>query len=356
MNGKIVYIGISIVLVTIFIYFCKNFKSILEYCQKKFDNKIAKNIGKIACIIIFIVAIFLIGKEIANTFGYISIYNTKKENAEYNAKFDAMISKENKFYKDVMEKEYPNQNPQLPYIPEGFSYVEGEWNSGYVIQDENKNQYVWIPCTNKEIDGIKKLERENLNPNTFISKDMCAHEKYEKFLISALENGGFYISRFEIGNENNIPVSKANMQIWKNVTKEEADKVVEKMCEGKDINCELVNGYAYDTTLAWLKMNNEPKINIVDIRGGEIPVTGRNSYNNIYDFFDNTMEITSEINYNNVIIRGFPFDEEDPSLDETLEEMFGGYDVGFIERLSIRPIDNYYTIESTLGFRTIIYK
>ena len=45
MNGNIVYIGISIVLVTIFIYFCKNFKAILEFCQKKCDNKIAKIIG-----------------------------------------------------------------------------------------------------------------------------------------------------------------------------------------------------------------------------------------------------------------------------------------------------------------------
>ena len=268
------------------------------------------------------------------------------------AEYDKKISDENKFYKDVINKNYTNQKYDEPYIPEGFSYVEGAWDNGFVIQDERKNQFVWVPCTNIEDVNVEKLQRYNFSKQVLISKDLCNNNSYEEFLISALENGGFYISRFEIGNENNMPVSKKDMEIWKNVTRDEAEKIVDKMYD--NINCKLVNGYAYDTTLSWLMNTNDFNINILDINQKENTTTGKVAYNNIFDFSDNVMELTVETNYSNVIIRGFPYELNSKDKDIILEKI--GEDIGNFDRFSIAENENNFTITTLLAFRCVIYK
>ena len=254
------------------------------------------------------------------------------------------ILEENEFYKTAIEKEYTNQTYNLPYIPEDFSYVKGEWNTGFVIQDSNGNQYVWVPCTNKENLEIPILQRKNFSEDAFISKEMCTNEKYKDFINSSLENGGFYISRFEIGNENGNPVSKKNVEVLTELKKEEAKEIINRIeCE---INCELANGYAYDTTLEWLLQNN--KIEETNNNVKEPIISGKKSYNNIYDFFDNTLEITSETNYGTVIIRG-------AFLKEQNGETFG-FSINNLDRISILEDENYFSDGTKLGFRTIIYK
>lgn len=352
MNSAIFKIGIAIVFITIFIYIIKNYKNISKIIEKYQNNKIIKYsiCVIIAIILIYVLIYFYNQTQVLKT--SINWYKTSKENDFMFAEYDKKITEENKFYKEVINKNYENQKYSEPYIPEGFSYVEGTWNTGFVIQDSNQNQYVWVPCTNKEDLGVEKLQRINFSKQAFISKDICNNNGYESFLNSALENGGFYISRFEIGKENDNPVSKKDVEIWNNVTRDEAVKIVEKMYD--NINCELVNGYAYDTALSWIMNTNEIKPDIVDTDEKEKFYTGRISYNNIYDFVDNTMEITSETSYSNVIIRGFPYEIAQDSKDVALQNF--GYNIESFDRFSIRETDNYFTITTILGFRTIIYK
>ena len=111
------------------------------------------------------------------------------------------------------------------HIPEGFSYVEGESDNGYVIQDINGNQYVWVPCTNKDINDVIKLQRKDFLENSLIKYYDCNNLSYINFIESALENGGFYISRYEIGKENEKTVSKKQAIMWTNVSQEEAVKI-----------------------------------------------------------------------------------------------------------------------------------
>ena len=73
-----------------------------------------------------------------------------------------------------------------PYIPNGFTYKEGTWDTGYVIVDNNGNEYVWVPCSNKVNGNIPKLEKVIFSNETFISKDICINEGCEKFLTNAL--------------------------------------------------------------------------------------------------------------------------------------------------------------------------
>jgi hypothetical protein len=252
------------------------------------------------------------------------------------AEFDKKIEEENLFYKNVINENYINQNSMNPYIFEGFEYVEGEWNTGFVIQDENKNQFVWVPCTNLKDENILKLEKSNFKSQAEISKDMCADDEYEEFMLSALENGGFYISRYEIGNEENKPVSKENVNVWTSLTRQEAIEISNSMYD--NINSKLINGYAYDTTLSWIEKNNNVSADKVDVR--ENVYTGRNQYNNIYDFTDNIMEYTLERFYDTVIIRGFAYSKENE--DES--------------RYAINEDEDYFDYVSLIGFRTILYK
>lgn len=349
MNIAIIKIGIFIVILSIIIYVVKNFNEVIEKLQK---IKLKKYL-KILFVIILIIFMFIFIKKLNSIKININWYSNSKTNDEINLKYDNMIIKENNFYNQLISKEYESQNPNNPYIPQNFKYVEGEWNNGFVIEDENKNQYVWVPCTNKDNSEIPKLQRTNYSENAFISKDICANLNYEKFIESALENGGFYISRFEIGKENNLPVSKPNVEIYSKLNQQQAMEVVANMYN--NLNCELINGYAYDTTLNWIISKNDIEIDIVDVKNGEKPYSGRKKYNNIYDFFDNTMEITQENSYDTVIIRGFPFKEN--SEIENIANDKGYILIEQNGRFSILKDRNYYSVESTtLGFRAVLYK
>ena len=82
----------------------------------------------------------------------------------------------------------------LPIIPQGFKHILGNWDTGYVIQDEYGNEFVWIPVgmldEKEPIQAFKKYYRENKkqSPNT---------DEYIKIQESIKKYGGFYIARYE---------------------------------------------------------------------------------------------------------------------------------------------------------------
>lgn len=352
MNSAIFKIVIAIVFITIFIYVIKKLKDILKIIEKYKNKKIINSIFFIILTVIIIFFVKCIYNEIIVMRESIELYQiSKKEDLTF-SEYDKKVLEEIHFYQEIMNQNFENQKYSEPYIPEGFSYVEGSWNIGFVIQDNNLNQYVWVPCTNKEDLNIEKLQRINSSNKTLISKDLCYNENYKKFLQSVLENGGFYISRFEIGKEDNHPVSKKNVEIWKDVTSDEAKKIIDTMYD--DINCDLMNGYAYDTTISWLMNTNEIKVNIIDVEGKDKFYTGKMSYNNIYDFTDNIMELTSEIYYSLVVIRGFPYAIDQDNKQRVLQQL--GYIVGDVERFCIIDTENCFLTTTILGFRTILYK
>lgn len=251
---------------------------------------------------------------------------------------------ESEYYKKAIEADYKNQKYDEPYIPKGFEYVEGTWNTGYVIQDENENQYVWIPCTNKDIAEVTKLARRNFVNNAYMSKDLCYDPECEDFIRSALENGGYYIARFEIGQEDNKAVSKKNTKIWTYINKEEAKEVI-KQFDNSGIRISLMNSYSYDTAFEWIiNTNEEVTYGIIKSDQDNNRYTGNKEYNNIYDLFDTTYEMTTEIySEHRVISRG-------PS---------GIYN-DIMNEENIKRLDNRGSIlwekADNLAFRTILYK
>lgn len=322
------------VIVSIVIYIIQN----KEYVKKKV--KINKKIFYVVLIIICLLIVYMIYENINKSIENIKFFISCKNDNETYEFYDQKIKEENDFYIGEINKNYKENNYSKPYIPDGFEYVEGEWKTGYVIQDENQNQYVWIPCSNQTNINAQKLEKINFNNPAFISKDTCFDEYYKDFIVSALTNGGFYISRFEIGKEDEKPVSKYGVEIWRGLNKSEAIQVINNMYNTDKFTCQLINGIAYDTTLSWIMKNNEiekKQINFMDEK--QTYFTGTLKYNNIYDITDNSLELTLENSYGTVIIRGFATEDlKDESRYNILEE------------------DNFFGPNTILTFRTIIYK
>ncbi len=338
MSSAVIKIIIFTIVVFVFIYVVKNSEKFLIK-KEKINKKIFKIILVLTSIILIIIMLKFIYKNINGIILNIDAYNFSKNSQEMIDLFDKEIKKENKYYFSKISLNYDLEKSKKPYIFEGFKYIEGEWNTGFVIEDENNNQYVWVPCSNIENEEIVKLEKYNFDNPAFISKDLCADDSYEKFIESALSNGGFYVSRFEIGNEENKPVSKKNVNLWSNITIEEAKEITSKMYENSNINCELINGYAYDTALNWISKTNEISPISFDVEKEEIKA-GRNVFNNIYDLADNIFELTLEKSYDTIIIRGFVKDEDYKERN----------------RYSILKEENNFTSNNLLTMRCILYK
>lgn len=303
MRSGCIKLGIFVVVLSLIIYLVKNRENIYNLISSKIKNK--KIFLKIIYIIIFFIILLCLFILVKSCISFNKAINIIEENSNSFSEDDSKIKKEKNIYDELIKKNYEKQKYDDPYILDGFSYVEGTWESGYVIQDEQENQYVWVPCTNKTINECRKLQRANGTALPFINYTSCYNESYEEFLKSALENGGFYISRYEIGNEENRPVSKANVELIANLTRQEAQELVSQMYN--NVNCEIINGYAYDTTLKWIKDCSTQKISgdVVEIKKDEKIFTGRRMNNNIYDFCDNILEYSLENLYDTIIVRGF---------------------------------------------------
>lgn len=277
---SILIASIILVALTVFIVINKDIKNGISIILNFGISKVKiKDIGAILSIIlIFFFSVQLL-KETKKSMNYFKTGNSN-ELMEYDEKIEIANNQLFEYNKIMEETETDINKCREPYIPEGFNYREGEWNTGFVIEDENKNQFVWVPCTNIENNDIPLLSREVFESESTNYSSCYEEDDIGEFLNSSLQNGGFYISRYEIGNENGSPVSKENCDVWTNVTYLEAKDLSEKMYS--NINSKLMNGYSYDTAVKFINDSIIKK----DIPK-TVKKTGNKSYKNIYDLVDN---------------------------------------------------------------------
>ena len=248
-----------------------------------------------------------------------------------------------------------------PYMPSGFEYVEGTWDKGYVIRDtKNGNEFVWIPVDGRDI----KIERNNFG-TSFVSKDKAVDRLDLKFKISVNQNGGFYIARYESGqgtsstgetlqgNKVGKPVSKKGVEVWTNISQEQAIKNSNLMYSSHpDMQSTLLSSYALDMTLQWLK-NNGTNVESDSTNWGNYSTTSEKAtkaltgskeaykVNNIYDLAGNVWELTTE-KYNNgtdIIARGGDYLSTGSALPAASRDI-------------AKSADAY----DYMGYRTILYK
>ena len=222
-------------------------------------------------------------------------------------------------------------------IPGGFHIDEDSGTKveeGIVIEDDNGNQFVWIPVgeynVSTTINSSGKLTNE-LTRRTFTDSGSTpvngdemiepyyygegdsrsvAYDEIDAFLESAKPvseggHGGFYIGRYEQGEGN---VCKAGIEPYAEVTRDEAKEQAEAMYSSNSeikATSELISSYAWDTALNFICQTNEEGYLLAtttddaygNIGTGISTQTGgypADCYSNIYDLLGNYYEWTTE--------------------------------------------------------------
>ena len=278
--------------------------------QKRFERK-NKGITVIALVITIIVLLILAGVVLATITGEDGIIQKaihakeEQERAEREEQnLLEQISSIDEFYKPTRTINGEEGTSYNPTIPEGFKPVNTEtsnWGdgttaptkeaveAGLVIEDEEGNQFVWVPCTTEGEEGLTSYAQDtSYNDGTKDTKEL-SYKDYtdwtdEGNIESVKEYGGFYIARYEAGVPENAdfyasaengysyarnknytekdgetykPVSKAGTQSWNYISQENAKIVAENMYAGRSsVTSRLVDSFAWDTIMNWMERDN----------------------------------------------------------------------------------------------------
>ena len=272
--------------------------------------------------------------------------------------------------------EYKDKNGDVATIPAGFQVSEtlgmNTIKEGLVIQDEEENQFVWIPVD--DINDIAK-ETSNENGNTnyegklydFTSTSAKEKETYgvgtesnrEPDIISDDSNGdnlyiinnllkttytdsselektlqedyntiinsistyhGFYVSRYEISkSSNNTAQSKPDNTVLTTETGS-ANKWYGLYAYGKTYNTSSVGssmiwGSQYDAIMRWMQ---KERIDVTDIG------TSNQTLKNIYDLCDGYYELTLEASGENRVARGVSDSDSTNSVSSRIDTIPDG--------------------------------
>ena len=183
----------------------------------------------------------------------------------------------------------------------GYTKNNIDVTKGIVVEDENGNQFVWIPV-GKIYTDIAKTEASaktitlgrysnfvktnnsytveqdasicetEVKINGYYSEDTAANHNpayknliakdIEKFCTKVLESGGYYIGRYEArtATERNTssatltPVTlKANDYVYNWVRQPQASERCQSMYTNKPFESDLINSYAWDTAIVFIQ-------------------------------------------------------------------------------------------------------
>ena len=334
-----------------------------------------KGITLVALVITIIILLILAGISISaltNT-GIFEKAKDAKEKSEVAEKqqsetLDSYEKELNKYTSDNLEEnigvkfekntELHDKNGAKIIVPAGFKVVNTDdltVEKGIVVEDSKGNQYVWIPCTTEdsksqlqfkrtewdvEDDGGTKASKDELTltcPENYsdngltyaVVNEIVTQVKAEK--DSVRRNGGYYIGRYEVGDENGTAVIKADQTPMANIIWSTAYNKAKGIGGGPGATTYLCSSYAWDTAINFIQNNGFPNYakvkedsynenwydkSVKDLLGNIIKVannatrlsTGETTSKcNIYDMGGNVAEFTTEVMPNTsepVVVRG----------------------------------------------------
>ena len=242
--------------------------------------------------------------------------------------------------------ELHDKNGAKIIVPAGFKVVNTDdltVEKGIVVEDSKGNQYVWIPCTTEdsksqlqfkrtewdvEDDGGTKASKDELTltcPENYsdngltyaVVNEIVAQVKAEK--DSVRRNGGYYIGRYEVGDEKGTAVIKADQTPMASIIWSTAYSKAKGIGGGLGATTYLCSSYAWDTAINFIQNNGFPNYakaredsynenwvdkNVKDLKGNIIKAankaerlpTGKTTPKcNIYDMGGNVSEFTTEV-------------------------------------------------------------
>ena len=294
-------------------------------------------------------------------------------------------------------------------IPEGFYHVAGTTvETGLVISDQPNddldntaggNQFVWVPVSKENFDtefvrraGYKSGSEQTLtsnygeadssgnNTNSGVTETATTKIEAQEMYASVEEHGGFYIGRYEAGDDGNgNVVVKKGADVYNNILWSANGKMQEtngttggavelsrnfdRENEYTSVTSTLIYGVQWDVVMKWMKnienpnakgsltkyiqdstgmgwySNNYSSGNATHQTGIDVGNNKSNCVNNIYDLAGNVREWTME------------------SYDTRSRVIRGGYynNTGADRPASVR---DYYTPSYnnvSLGFRLTLY-
>ena len=294
--------------------------------------------------------------------GNLVVNNSNKVNSDEKKWFNEVIGNTSN-----IKEEWQDTIASVKYgvpIPKGFTYKEGTKDTGLVIQDENKNEFVWVPATKSTY--VKDTSFRGFTP----TGDDTLPNGITDETADVVKYGGFYIGRYEAGipevdtstsNKTGIPVSKQGVTVWTNINYYSAKANAESMISNEYVQTGLITGKAWDTTCNWIKDslksinasasltdsryygNYKNSLSPANENSGTKRTAGFNENwktKNIYDLAGNAWEWTSEAGGSDFISRGggYNSDGSDYSVSYRCSTSASGADgvLGFRSRLYIK--------------------
>ena len=252
-----------------------------------------------------------------------------------------------------------------PPIPEGYKYVCGEWNNGFVIERcSDGSQFVWIPVgslnSNGTLDGEHFSEkfgrRDYMNDEFYFGKfNEALNDELLEQLESVKKYGGFYISRYNISKSSaGKPQSVKGVMPWVNIKFDDAKKVASTIEDNEAVKSHLTFGAEYDSVLEWfIKTEVKTLAEIAEdsTKWGNHSNTANSPHklvetgsreewcvNNICDFAGNVCEWTQDKDENSYhVVRGGYYCND-----------------GFIFPVACRYFSNPYNYSNCTGFRATL--
>lgn len=187
-----------------------------------------------------------------------------------------------------------------PYIPTGFTHVEDTTvETGFTIEDEYGNQYVWIPVEDGKLATARTTSlnsdyEETSTPATALVNSVA---KYYGFYLAKYE-----ASKYELNGEE-AAASMEGKNPWTNITYQDAANSADasaRLFGYEDCYTGIISSYAWDTTIAWIGKTVENFASSTEYGNysGSVYATGasvRDEFNNINDLCGNVREWTTEI-------------------------------------------------------------
>jgi len=233
--------------------------------------------------------------------------------------------------------EYIDAEGNKAIIPQGFAVGTSDnvnkVTGGLVIQDDEGNQFVWIPVGEiKKADGTTTditlgryiFDKTNGTPTLVQNADDytqivdlgtpgLSSESYQElnnnlintsaknlggFVTKTKLAGGYYFGRYEASKSSN---GKAKIQydktVWGEITQPNAAIAAREMYSSSYIESDLINSYSWDTAIVFIQRcsensnyANKKTVNTERLRAGR----SKDKICNIYDIASNCREWTTE--------------------------------------------------------------
>ena len=247
--------------------------------------KANKGITLIALVITIIVLLILAGVSIATLTGEHGILtqanNAKERTEKAKEEEEGILDRYNEFIEEKvgnLKGTIQETEDTKPYLPKDSMIIEGtDLDEGLVMKDKNNNEWTWVEVP-------KSIFRATSNTDYMkIEDDLISYafdyvDSYDdiyyagngtineteynslknKMLSSIYDNGGFWVSRYEVGTETmrvnwnddlSIPVSKQDMYPYNYIKLNQAQSIANQANPTENKSASIMFGIQWDLIL-----------------------------------------------------------------------------------------------------------